>query len=44
MDTKIDFSSNNQQILREKNFENLNFKLIGTKQEVFIYSINRITE
>lgn len=41
MQTKIDFSTGQEQINEEGRYENLTFKLIDVKQEVFIYEIIR---
>ncbi len=41
MQTKIDFSTGEQQINQEGKYEDLTFKLVDVKEEVFIYEIIR---
>lgn len=41
MDTKIDFSTGQQDIKKEKTYDDITFFLIDIKQDVFIYEIKR---
>lgn len=42
MDTRINLATKEQQIIEEKNFNNITFKLIRAEQEVFVYEILRV--
>jgi len=42
MDTSVDFVNQKQNILEEKTYGNLKFKLLAIKQDVLIYEIERI--